>query len=463
MRNIKNRSIAIFYTCGTSNLKCTYCGIDKNPILAKIDKALEESFKGDYYFNQVQKYFPYPDQLKRIETWGGEPFLGMDRIHHTLHKIIEHYPYFDQMYSSTNFSYPEWTDKVFNLLEQFGKYPERKFTYELQLSMDGPEYINDMGRGQGVTQRCLENFDKLVELIPNRLPPNVQLNILVKQTLNNDSIRLLCDKQKIIEYYQYFEDMIDKVERLGFANVKMECTIPNTATPSPVTVEEGKIFAEFVKLCRTIERENPLKHYFRYYNRITPFGGDPIMGNLSYNYCSTVCGSGSTMVGFLPNGLISTCHEGFTNLYEDYKKYAASSTREEDGGTINFANFVEDTSSTIYCVTEEGHEAHEDYMSNYNSMGTSARLGNIVGTILALAMAGQVDEKYLDEEEALKAALFLQERTAYCIKDNYNRTGSFTCVPVGIIKLLLNGAIEYLNGWIDTGDVMEGDCCDIRN
>ena len=78
-------------------------------------------------------------------------------------------------------------------------------------------------------------------------------------------------------------------------------------------------------------------------------------------------------------------------------------------------------------------------------------------------MAGQVDEKYLDEEEALKAALFLQERTAYCIKDNYNRTGSFTCVPVGIIKLLLNGAIEYLNGWIDTGDVMEGDCCDIRN
>ena len=80
MRNIKNRSIAIFYTCGTCNLKCTYCGIDKNPILAKIDKALEESFKGDYYFNQVQKYFPYPDQLKRIETWGGEPFLGMDRI-----------------------------------------------------------------------------------------------------------------------------------------------------------------------------------------------------------------------------------------------------------------------------------------------------------------------------------------------------------------------------------------------
>ena len=34
------RSIAIFYTCGTCNLRCSYCGIDKNPILYKIDEAL---------------------------------------------------------------------------------------------------------------------------------------------------------------------------------------------------------------------------------------------------------------------------------------------------------------------------------------------------------------------------------------------------------------------------------------
>ena len=57
LRNIKNRSIAIFYTCGTCNLKCTYCGIDKNPILAKIDKALEESFKGDYTYIRLLKNF----------------------------------------------------------------------------------------------------------------------------------------------------------------------------------------------------------------------------------------------------------------------------------------------------------------------------------------------------------------------------------------------------------------------
>lgn len=51
-------SDVIFYTCGTCNLKCRYCGIHKSPILNKIDERLAESFKGDYYFNRVKEYFP---------------------------------------------------------------------------------------------------------------------------------------------------------------------------------------------------------------------------------------------------------------------------------------------------------------------------------------------------------------------------------------------------------------------
>ena len=56
--SIKDRDTAIFYTYGMCNLNCRYCGIDKNPILKDIDKVLEQSFEGDYYFNQVKKYFP---------------------------------------------------------------------------------------------------------------------------------------------------------------------------------------------------------------------------------------------------------------------------------------------------------------------------------------------------------------------------------------------------------------------
>jgi hypothetical protein len=41
----------------------------------------------------------------------------MERIHHVLNQVIQEYPYFEEMFSSTNFSYPEWADKFFGLMK----------------------------------------------------------------------------------------------------------------------------------------------------------------------------------------------------------------------------------------------------------------------------------------------------------------------------------------------------------
>lgn len=439
----KERNTAILYTCGVCNLQCRYCGIDKNPILKTIDKALEESFQGDYYIERLKQYFK-KGQLRSIETWGGEPFLRMDRIYPLVNQVIEYFPYFDSMYSSTNFSYPQWIDQVFGLFDQFGKYPHRDFHYCLQLSCDGPEYINDAGRGEGVTKRCLENFNKLVEeLEKGRLPKNVHLDITLKGTLDNDTIRKLCDKDKLIEYFQFYEEeFIDKIRSKNFENVQIFEGIPNTAVPSPVTVEEGRIFAQLVKLCRQIEYENMEKHYFKYYQEITPFTSSICQDCLTYRYSYHTCGTGNSMVGFLPNNMVSTCHEGFTEFAMEYKKLAAQSTRDQTS-TITFNKFLGED-NIKFCVDDEGYALHETQMQYYNHDMTTARLANITSLIVSLAMAGQVEQKYLNQENALKAAIFIQCHTSYCIKDNYNKTGSVTTVPVGLLKLLLNGAMEYI-------------------
>ena len=87
--------LSIIGACGC-NLNCKYCGIDKSHILKDIDDALGKSFEDEnYYFNQVKKYIPN-GQLIRVETWGGEPFYHMERIHPLIHKLIEEYPYFSQ-------------------------------------------------------------------------------------------------------------------------------------------------------------------------------------------------------------------------------------------------------------------------------------------------------------------------------------------------------------------------------
>lgn len=440
-----NLNTLILYPCATCNLHCRYCQIDKNPILNKIDEALAKSFQSDYYFKQIKKYFPNRGQLNRVETWGGEPFLHMDRIYSTLHNIIKEYPYFNSMYSSTNFAYTHWINQFFGLMDQFSKYPYRDFSYELQLSVDGPEEINDGNRGTGTTKKCLNNFNILInELKNNRLPNNVDLSISIKATLDMDNLHRLNSKEKIIKYYQWFENNFEKpfYDAKLPENIKFYNAHPNTAVPSPTTKEDGKNFANICKLCREIEQENKEQQYFNYYNCITFFDTDTTENILTYRYNDHTCGSGYTSIGLLPDEMLSTCHEGFTHFIEEYKKIAANNNNNNNS-SIAFNRFLNEQ-NLPFCVDEEGFKEHCRKMQMYANPNTSARLATIAIEIISLAMADEIDKKFLDTKNALKGAIFLQSHTSYCIKDNYNQTGSFLTIPTGIIKLMLNGAMDYI-------------------
>lgn len=438
------RDIAIFYSCGICNLNCAYCQIDKNPALKIIDDRLEESFKSDYYFNQVKKYFPNRGQLRKIETWGGEPFLKMERMSNLIRQLVNYYYYFDSMFSSTNFSFPEWNDKFFNLMNVFGEFPERNFTFYLQLSVDGPEYINDRNRGKGVTEKCLNNFNQFIKLLPNQLPKNVKIDIVTKGTLDNRSIMELDSKEKIIEYYQFLEEnFIDKIHKLDMDNVIIHCCVPNTAVPSPVTKEIGEHFAKICKWTREIESENLSYGYFKYFDEITLFTGK---FDDNFSYCSPehTCGTGRNMIGFLPDGVMATCHESFTHLVAEYKKDFGKFTNNSEK-TISFEKYISNDDTCKYCMSDCQYKTHELQMSYFNNQGTTFRLANMVLEIMTLALAGQVESKYINEEVALSAARSIQEKIAFCIKDNYNITGTFSIIPNGILKLLLNGALDYID------------------
>ena len=438
----ENRSVAVLFTCGICNLNCRYCNIDKNPALLEIDKILDESFQGDYYFNRIKQYFPDRSQLRTIETWGGEPFLKMDRIYNLLHSVIDYYPYFNNMYSSTNFSYDSWLNQFYGLMNQFGQYPDRDFIYDLQLSCDGPEYINDFSRGKGVTQKCINNFNKMVNTLSENLPSNIELRITLKPTLDKLSINELNSKERIIEYYQFFENtFIEPIRQLNMENVLIFLPIPNTATPAPSTQEDGLQFAQLCKNCREIEKK--ADEFFKYYKIITPYSRANVTNNyLTYYHNDHTCGAGNTMIGFLPYNIISICNEGFSQIVTQYKEYAVKNNIEKNH-TIAFDKFLNEQHCNL-CMTDEQYKEFERCAGYYACHNTNARLINLTSTIVTLAMAGQIDVKYINHQEALQAAIFLQNYTAYCFKDNYNMTGSFTLNPLGRIKLLLNGAIEYI-------------------
>ena len=328
-------------------------------------------------------------------------------------------------------------------MQILGKYKPRNFRYVLQLSCDGPEYINDQGRGEGVTKKCLQNFDILCQNLENKLPSNVMLNITIKQTLDINTIKLLTNEEKIIEYYKFFEDnFIDKIKKLNFSNVQTYCTIPNVAVPVPATVEDGKIFSNFCKISKNLNKK--ASKIFKYYNNFIPFRKRndtlPNTGYQTYNSPNYLCGCGTTQVNLLPNNLVTICNEGFTQITDEYFELANKRNVEDKTIVIDTSTFGK---GRRLCMTDDEYADFENFQKNYYNKNTKFTLANISSFIVSLALANQVDRKYLNFREANRAAAHIMD-CSYCIKDNYNMTGSISSIPVGMIKLLCNGALDYI-------------------
>lgn len=448
MNITKQRNHLVLYTTATCNLNCVYCYIDKNPALVKIDKELDKSFHGDYYYNFAKEMFPNPEQLEWVEFWGGEPSLRLDRAYHTVEKLIRHYPNLTHFFMSTNFTGENWNEQFWGFLKLLQKFPKRHFYFHLQLSLDGPKYINDAQRGSHVTDRFESHFVDYIHSVNKMLSlpeNNVSVIAQFKPTLTSGIIReLIADKQNIIDYYRFFDsfkEYFDTHVSLKKETADLYLTIPNTATPSPHTKQDGIDFAKFCRYCAKIGEENRTgKKYFKYFSSIMPFRPQGCINYDSHSYCHScgACGSGRNIVGLLPFDYISCCHNGFVNLLSDYK-LAAEKNKDT---VLDFRLFMDNSNYMIR--TKDSYLQYEKNVTYAYSDTSWLKLANIAAIINLLAKNHQIDAKFQKPREAQKAALFLQSAAAYCFRDNIATTGSVGMVPVGILKLLLNGAMEVI-------------------
>ena len=276
------------------------------------------------------------------------------------------------------------------------------------------------------------------------MPRNISIFFCLKQTLDIESIKKLQEKDKIIEYYQFFEKNYHKpIEALNKDNITMGINLPNTAVPSPITKQNGIEFANLCRLSYEIECENKTQHYFDYFTQIVPFTGynNPLPENEYLQVGPKGCGTGVSNISFLPNNLFCTCHLSYMEFIDKYKQYVSDGKRQNK--VIDLDKFMLETRFNT-CMTEEQYDAFMDDINNPMVDFSTCRLNNMYSIISILALAHQIDEKYLDQEEAAKAARLVQNHTSYCINDNANVNGSMTLQPVGLFKQLLNGAMDYI-------------------
>jgi len=69
---------------------------------------------------------------------------------------------------------------------------------------------------------------------------------------------------------------------------------------------------------------------------------------------------------------------------------------------------------------------------------------NITAQIILLAKYNFIDSKYQSFKEANFIAQKYAQRMIFCMRNNLTTTGSIFLCHTGMLKLLLNGAIEYI-------------------
>ena len=448
---IEHRHTVVLYTTAVCNLNCRYCFIDKNPALQQIDKYLEDSYlkTPDYYIDFAKEAF-HQEKLHAMQFWGGEPSLGYHRAYETVEKFCSYFPNLQTFMTSTNFVSDVFFTEFYGLMNVLGKFPNRKFRFCLQLSIDGPEYITDNSRGKGVTQNFIKHFNRIIEECQNanNLPDNVTLALSLKPTLDGGSIRLLQDKEKVKEYFLFFEQFQAVYNSKNHRqNIQFNLPIPNTAVPSNHTREDGQLFANYCRITKELERENRANKIFSYYRGITSYKprkpiSKPIV-ELS-GICPGHCGNGRESLGLLPNRMVSCCHNGFVDMISDYKRNIMNNNSNHlSEATIDTQLFKNQHNSLTFAYDSKEFQQYQNQLETFYCPADASKVANMVSNIMFLAVTDQIDPKYQNKDEAIEAAYFILRCSAYCVRDNLT-TGSIFMHPPGLLKLLLNGAKDII-------------------
>lgn len=445
----KHFSFISIMTTSLCNLKCSYCYICKdNGVLAKLDKEIEKKFSDGSYITQIKNDFTKEDieNIEQIQWWGGETTLFLHRATNNLEQFYELFPKLYRFFISSNFVSPRFNEEIelyIRKLEEMSDKYGRKMYLELQMSVDGPEEINDKNRGKGVTKKLLENYNKLLNLKFDK--SKVDLLVITKPTLSVDTFYYFDSKEKVIEYYKFFNDNLYLPylkQKEKYFNLILG--IPNYAEPYSYTKEDGKTVAKIFEYMEEVGKENLFEGFKD--TSLVPYAFlASRIKNIESN--NPICGGGcGQLVGAINlgvNGGYSVCHRGFFDGFLEYAKI--HNTYDDENYTKNLAkNSALVTVDNSWTMKDKKEMFKYRGLMNipYNKLSNTKRISYKV-IIQLYAYCDLVDRKYKDDEEAIKATNFFINKSS-CIQDSLESVGSLYISQGELIKLILNGGLDVI-------------------
>lgn len=436
-----------FFASSWCNLKCTYCYIpkDNDMILNQHKKIIEEAKLVEPLIAKINRVYD-PNDVTHFSHWGSEPSLTIKYFKDFYKRAAIEYPNIKQLTISSNFIAN--TDDVIDFLATF---PDTKnqVHFQIQISLDGPEWITEPNRGIGTTQKIIKNIFRFIEGVNKIEGFKHRISSHFKPTLTNDQYMKLAEADEMYKYYAFFDDVCKGIKERNVNNV-VDFTYRADSTVVCLTSYTQQDGINLAKMNRSLydlighhnfEVVKPtLGQYFNFFT-VT-------MDNFQENYMRprmTTCSAGDSMHGF--GDALTPCHDLFYIRLEDYENsiYKSSNRLTSEHqmkhlrlGTLENAKkhysllFDELTDDSLLKYTYRLRGFH-DFMK--------LRLSMAVAVIKLMASAGQVSSVYNDPMLATALAIFSYQRHS-CLTSHLQGSASIHVLQTGYYKLFGNGLVE---------------------
>lgn len=416
-------------TTGMCPLDCAYCYIPKTTHMGQMHKEIVKRLESGEFMDIIEKV--YGKNLTSLGFWGTEPTLTLPLLTKQLPELVRRFPKFRTInYSTANMLNPAPHIELAKALEQ---YP---IALRIQTSIDGPEWITDKNRKGGAVKVIIENLEKMIEGFNN---VNTKVELRWKATHGLDNIRNFVENpEKMDQYDKFFRDLNTRLIK-QIKNKKLSLAtgsyVPTLVVPGKYTSEDGKWFCKYQKMLLDRGYETTYTHRL-----LRLFHLEKELQKRSMMSCS----GGDSNLGLGIHAHI--CHRTF---YFDNEKYVDSILEQKDIDNWDVSLFKKGTIDHInrnFIV--DPYDDHEwtrflYVMRGYHSFW-KFQLGYVEAMLKELALAGQADPIYLEDDRLCALFGLFMNAALSCPMENLLNTGSIHLQVVSLIRLFSNGAFQII-------------------
>lgn len=414
------------YFSSDCNMACKYCQINKHKpcMAANNDEMREKMLSGEYARNIIERFKPLRDTINSISLWGMEPTINGDLFCEAAFPLLDEFEHVESLMFSTN----SWLGflRIYDFigaLDAYNRSRNRNIRLDLQVSLDGPAWINDASRRKGTTDNTLDVIRKLVTQLPHDLTVEVYLH--TKPTLDVSFMReMVADNAKLLEWYHFFDHLQTEMAALcDNPHIRLELAqTPTLVNPGEHTQEDGRTLAAFLHALRNIDTAQ-FKNYQHplIYQVLRGISEALECRNYSEAAHWGCCSAGRYTANVDMNGDLFSCHGLFSYGYmkpDASITKAHTTTQDKDAQRLQYVDL-------LWSQYPESRRAFADII------------------IRSLAEEGQIDRCYRTSKD-MRDLLYYALGGVYCQYGHLEMTQSMWAYCTSQFKYFGNGAVQEI-------------------